>query len=159
MERHLAKVHPGAAALAGPVWPGATFFGLLRCEIVADDTGVTLKRALGLGRRIVRFPCAVETGTLTRQQLEAGAASYADDMNVRSSDVPAGSYLRLVGEADLVLGCRQKIEMERCWEAAGWTRGPRRGSAHVMVERGVLVRLEYLLARRGLLVPASAVGT
>jgi hypothetical protein len=142
VDTHLAKVHPDPATVPPP-WRGPGFLGIFPCSLAFDDGAVVLRHSLGLGRRTVTLPCVFEVGALFRSQPDAITASYADDTNQPSQLVRAGRYLRFVGDRAITIGCRQAIQLD----------GGR--SCDLVLSRAAFVAVEYELARRGLLVPAT----
>jgi hypothetical protein len=142
VDTHLAKVHPDPATVPPP-WRGLGFLGIFPCSLAFDDDAVVLRHSLGLGRRTVTLPCVFEVGALFRSQPDAITASYADDTNQPSQLVRAGRYLRFVGDRAITIGCRQAIQLD----------GGR--SCDLVLSRAAFVAVEYELARRGLLVPAT----
>lgn len=138
-------------------WQGKTLFGLVRCAIAVDPRGASFRRAFGLGGRTIAFPWRIEIGALARTELDPVMSSYADDlqMNVPSTTVRAGRYLRLVGDRSMAVGCRQGTDFKAHWRRDGWTEGGRRRATDLIVDRQVFVAIEYALAHLGLLVPMT----
>lgn len=153
LDRHVAKVHAGVAIPATTRWSGRGLLGLLPGSLALDGDALVLRR---LGRRRVALPCAIELGALVGVRGDVVTSSYADELNHPGEEVRTGSYLRLVGDAAITIGCRQGTQARAHWDAAGWRRGERRRGCDLMVARPVLVAIEYALAARGLLVPAAA---
>ncbi len=156
LDKHLAKVHPGAADVAPP-WRGKGALGLFPCSLTIDGDSVVLRHTLGLFRRVVPLPCSVEGGSLWRSRPDAVMTSYADDMNVPHVDVRAGRYVKVQcprSRIAIAVGCRGGSALAAHW--TGWTQGGKRRGVDVVVSREAMVALEYELAGRGLLVPRVA---
>lgn len=156
LDRHLAKVHPGATAPGSP-WRGRGLLGIAPCRIELDGDALVLHHWLGLGRRAVGLPCAIEVGTLVGTRVDPVTASYADDSNQPGQTVRVGRYLRLIeqrggrGARAITIGCRQDTGFQAHW---GLRDGDRRRRWDLILPRTSLVAIEYELARRGVLVPA-----
>ncbi|MBZ0234548.1 MAG: hypothetical protein K8M05_19610 [Deltaproteobacteria bacterium] len=148
LEAHLAKVHgsDNGGGGGGP-WRGRRW-AIFPATLHHHDGSIVLRTLLG--RRAVKLPCSVEVGTLVGVRPAAGMASYADDYNVPHDTVRTGAYLRL-GDA-ITVGCRGGANVKAHW--AGWTQGPRRRRADLIVDRRARVELEYVLAAAGALRPA-----
>lgn len=146
LSAHLAKVHPGDDGAARP-WQGRRF-AIFPASLAHAEGSIVLRTLLG--RRTVKLPCTVEVGTRVGQQTAAGMSSYADDHNVPHTDVRIGWYLRLGGA--ISIGCKTAANVKAHW--TGWQQGPRRRIVDLVVERRVLVEVEYVLASAGALRPA-----
>lgn len=157
LERHLAKVHAGTIASTASSWRGKGFLGLFPCAVVVDGDTFALHHSLGLGRRVVRLPCAIEIGALFRTRPDPITASYADDTNQPGQTVRVGRYLKLVGERSITIGCRHNTQFATHWDRTGWQDGGRRRSCDLVIDRTAMVAIEYELARRGLLAPAATI--
>ena len=153
LDRHLAKVHPGASASAD-VWLGRGALGIAPCALTFDGDAIVLRHWLGLAKRRVAFPCEIEIGSLWGTQLEAGSPPAAD-YNAPATKVRTGTYLRLIGGSSITIGCRQAGELRERWDRVGWRDGKRRQGCDITVRREALIAVEYALASRGLLVPAG----
>ena len=141
---HVEKVH--ADAPTPPPWRGRRW-GIFPARLEHADRSIVLHTLLR--RRTVTLPCAVHVGSLIGQQAEAGMASYGDDMNIPMTEVTVGWYLRL-GNA-ITIGCKRAANLKAHW--VGWEPGPTRKLADLVVDRRVLVEIEYLLAGAGILRP------
>ncbi|MDX2092537.1 MAG: hypothetical protein SFX73_32030 [Kofleriaceae bacterium] len=151
LERHLAKVHPGASSSSETTWRGKGLLGLFPCTVAIDGGAVILRYMLGLRRRVVGLPCAIEVGAMFTTRPDAILQEHGPTVSERT-----GSYLRLVGDRAITIGCRVNTQFAEHWHGEAWTRGARRSGCDVMVGREAMVALEYELAKRGMLVPASA---
>jgi hypothetical protein len=149
LEKHLAKVHSSATVATATRWRGKGALGIAPCSLVIDGDTLVLSHWLGLARRVVRLPCAIEIGGTVGDRHVAGMSTYHDEMNVPSETVKTGSYVRF---GEITIGCKQDTLFAEHWR--GWTRGKRRGGVDITIARGALVAIEYVLAKRGVLVPA-----
>jgi hypothetical protein len=155
LEKHLAKVHPGAAPPASP-WRGKGALGLFPCSLAIGDA-LVLRHTLGLAERVLSFPASVEAGSLWTSQGDATMSSYGDDINVAHTDVKAGRYIRVQcprSRIGITVGCRGGVPLAGHW--TGWTQGERRRSADLVIARDAMVAFEYALVERGLLKPRVA---
>lgn len=144
---HVAKVHAGAQPIA---WRGRRW-GLFPASLALVEAPPAIVLSTLLRKRRVALPCTVQVGSLVGERIDAGMSSYADDTNVGTSTVKTGWYLRL-GDA-ITIGCRTAANVKTHW--AGWQQGPRRRITDVVVDRRVLVEIEYALAARGVLGPRA----
>jgi hypothetical protein len=149
LEKHLAKVHSNATVASGTMWRGKGALGIAPCSLVLDGDTLVLSHWLGLARRVVRLPCAIEIGGTVGERTAAGMSSYQDEMNVPTETVKTGSYVRF---GEITIGCKHDTLFAEHWR--GWTRGKRRGGVDITLAREALVAIEYALAKRGVLVPA-----
>lgn len=149
LEKHLAKVHSNATVAIGTKWLGKGVLGIAPCSLVLDGDTLVLSHWLGLAKRVVRLPCAIEIGDTVGERPAAGMAGYQDDMNVPTETVRTGSYVRF---GEITIGCKQDTLFAEHWR--GWTRGKRRKRVDITIAREALVAIEYALAKRGVLVPA-----
>jgi hypothetical protein len=158
LDGHLVKVHPGASAAAmAPPWRGKGALGVAPCSLelvgAAGGDALVLRHWLGLARRAVTLPCALEAGALTAIRSDAIMASYADDMNVGGETVKVGRYLRLRGERSITIGCRGGARLASHWARTAWSDGKPARSCDLVVAREAMVAIELALAARGMLVP------
>ena len=138
---HVAKVHAGARPVP---WRGRRW-GILPARLALAEGAIVLKTLLG--KRVVSLPCTVQVGALVGSQVSAGMTSYADDMNVPATTVKTGWYMRL-GDR-ITIGCKTAANVKAHW--TGWEPGPQRRITDAIVERRVLVEIEYALAAAGAL--------
>ncbi|MBA2542329.1 MAG: hypothetical protein H0V17_21990 [Deltaproteobacteria bacterium] len=153
LDKHLAKVHPGAAAPTGP-WRGKGALGLFPCSVRFDGDVIVLRHTLGLFRRELPLSCSIESGSLWSSRPDAIGVQY--DINT-TVDVRAGRYLRFVDPRSrlaITIACRQSTQFTAHWARSGWTDGGKRRAKDLVVAREAMLAIEYELARRGLLVPA-----
>jgi hypothetical protein len=146
LERHLAKVHPGAPASSDTTWPAKGLLRVFPCTLALDGDVVVLHYLLGMRRRVVPLPCAIEVGAIVTSRPDAILHEHGPVVTERT-----GSYLRLVGDKAITIGCRNSTLFAEHWRPDGWTKGARRKRCDVVVEREVMVAIEYALAKRGLL--------
>lgn len=154
LDRHLTKVHAGAADVASP-WRGKGALGLFPCSVAIADNEVVLRHTFGLFRRIVPLPSGIEAGSLWKTRPDAITASYADDGSTPSVDFKAGRYVRIEcprSKVGITVGCRGGPPL--AWD--GCREGPRRKSVDLRIAVEAMVALEYALAQRGVLTPRSA---
>lgn len=135
LSSHVTKVHADVAALAD--WRGRRW-SVLPARLALADGAIEL-RAL-LGRRRVALPCAVVVGSLVTDRVNVINEYEAET-------VKTGWYMRL-GES-ITIGCRTAANVKAHWK--GWTQGKRRRITDVVVDRRVLVEIEYALAAAGAL--------
>ena len=135
LSSHVAKVHAGDAAPAE--WRGRRW-GLLPARLAIVDGALEL--ATLLGRRRVALPCAVVVGSLVTNRV-----NVIDEYE--SETVKTGWYMR-IGDR-ITIGCRSAANVKAHWK--GWTQGKRRRMTDVVVDRRVLVEIEYALAAAGAL--------
>lgn len=149
LERHLAKVHPGATASTESVWRGKGLLRVFPCTLAIDGDAMVLRYALGMRQRVVPLLCAIEVGAILTTRPDAILQEHGPTVTERT-----GSYLRLVGDKAITIGCGNSTLFAEHWRPEGWTKGARRKSCDVVVTRETMVAIEYALAKRGVLVPA-----
>lgn len=141
---HVSAVHSVSAPC---VWRGRRW-GFLPARLAVSEGALLLSTLLGT--RQVALPCSVHIGLLVGTRPSAGMSSSSD--NVLEREVKTGWYLEL-GKA-MTIGCKTAHNMKAHW--VGWEPGPKRSIPHLMVDRRVLVEIEYLLASTGSIRPRSA---
>lgn len=149
MDSHLAKVHAGVTSYTATAWQGRGMLGLAPVSLSMSSEGVTLRHWLGLAKRVVRLPCAIEIGGTVTQRANV-IMEHEPPTEVRT-----GRYLRLVGDGGAItIGCKQQTQFASHWHRAGFTTGAKRGRADIRVPVEAMLAIEYGLAERGILVPA-----
>jgi hypothetical protein len=121
-------------------------------SIAFDGDAIVLLR---LGKRRVSLPCKLEMGTLVGTRPDAIAANQAVEYNTPGETVRVGRYLRLVGDRSITIGCKHATQFDSHWRREQLADGGRRRSCDVMLPRLALAAIEYELAQRGMLVPAT----
>ena len=153
VERHLGKVHPDARN-AETRWAGKGALGLAPVQLSLDGDAVVLRHWLGLATRRVTLPCAIEVGALWGERMAAPMG--APETTEAATPVRTGRYLRLVGDdASITIGATQSTQFPTHWARRGWREGGKRRGCDIRVPVTAMLALEYLLASRALLVPAT----
>lgn len=148
---------PGAyGVMALPIVPAmialAGLFDVWRASLVLDGDVLVLRHSFVLRRRVGLVNAAIEIGALLGSRGDVTMSAYADEIDVPTMPVRAGSYVRIAhGRRGITIAAKGASPFAKIWDPAGWRRGRRRRWCDIVVTRDALVALEYELAARGLL--------
>lgn len=124
-------------------------------SIEVGTGAMTFRHFLGLGRRTVNFDLRIQTGKIVEERVDpkfGDGGDYPGSVYV----LRVGSYLRFI-DADgraFTAGAKRSTHSLRFWEVEH-AHAKRRRFWNIQLDNEELVRLQYLLAERGVLVPRS----
>ena len=152
--RHLDKVHASARAGTTSTWTGKGALGIFPVSLALVDGALVLTHMLGLARRRVTLPCALEIGALVAMRPDVVAAQ-SDEFNTPGTEVRTGRYLRLVGDKTITVGCARSTSFSSHWDRATWRDGGKRRGCDIRLPVEAMLAVEYALVQRGVLRPAT----
>lgn len=143
----------GASLLLSCIPLFAAWFGVFRAHLELDGEQVRLRWSFG-GATIQLLPAKLESGRLVERR--ADVLDHQQETGP-AHDEDVGVYLRLSqGNVAITVGATKGTGLGKHWAMHGWSKGPKRRSCDILVDRNTLVAVEYHLAARGLLMPRGA---